>query len=45
MEGKFYFVNNKRKIRDKLIVDEQYELARDVAVHCQIEVDVVWIAW
>jgi len=34
-----------RKLRDKLIVDEQFEVAKAVAVQCHIEVDVVWIAW
>ncbi len=34
-----------RKLRDKLIVEEKFEVARDVAVICGVEVDVVWVAW
>ena len=34
-----------RRLRDRLIGDEHYELARDVSTKCGIDVAGVWVSW
>lgn len=34
-----------RRVRDRLIADDRYELAMEVSTKCQLDTNTVWTAW